>query len=450
MSISVLLLFGILAQQERAIDEIVRVDIVTLDLLALDDQGQPITDLRREDFEIYDHRRKVSIEFFDIVNFDRAEVAKDQDPLMQTMVLLLDLGSSALPTIRNSLQEVRSFLSGLPQPLPLQLLIFSMDYGMVTQGFTTDKVTALDDFTQFEVNFLDRVEQRPNYHEQFSITRMEQELQNCIPRTLNASPAFRSSSAVTMAKNCMRLAFERFSSVQSNRSLAVLGSLENVLLSLAQIEGLKTLYLLSPGISTHPGKSSALLASRYNQSLNSGQPSLFGKTGAGNTPGIPAGNQGGDPLDLNSQLNARAPKATNFSVTPLEKEVQRLAHMALTTRTVIHSFTLPHNYLLDRRGAPFEQLETKNVQVHSAYAGFSGELDEGTHEISRLTGGLHFREDAIGDRLESVMAKTRFYYVLGYAKPERSRKGFRGIRVECKRKGVNLHHHGGYFARKRP
>lgn len=445
---SLFFLFSLPIQEEHTIDEIVSVDVVLLDVLVLDDQGLPITDLQANDFEIFENKRPVSRNYFEVVDLRKPTLQplSDDDPLMQTMVLVLDLTRADVRNTRHCFQEIRHFLQDQPATLPMQMLIFSTDYGMVTKGFTTDRIAALDDFTQFEVNFLDRREQLPAFHEQFSLMDLEREIRSCIPKTVNAPSAFRATSATEMAKNCIRQAFDRFSRNQDQRSRLTLESLERVFASLAGIEGMKSVYLVTPGLTTYPGKAGAQLATRYMQSFTTQQnANLFGRIGGSSAPGVPVGTAGTDTFDFNAILNSRAPRSNEYIVGNLEKQVLRLAHMALTTRTTIHTFTLPQNFLLDRRSHDFSRAEANNLQIDHAYTTFSDELNQGHSELSSATGGLHIREKALGKNLATTLSRTKFYYVLGYAKPKRSKKGFRQIQIKIHRDHAQVHHQRGYY-----
>lgn len=445
-----LLLAGTLIQQPSTIDEVLRVDVVVLDVLVTDEHGTSIGDLTVNDFTIFENRRKVTPNYFEAIRFDHSpqKMATDADPLMQTMVLLMDFSRMNIPNTKSALTEIRAFLSQQPKQFPFQVLIYSFETGMVTKGFSRDKVAILDDFTQFEIGFLDRREKYPNYHEQFSLVALERELQTCMPKMSNAPSAWRSNGANIMGQNCIRAAFDQYARKQNNQTQNLLNGLDTVLNALARIEGLKSVYLVGPGISIEPGKSGSFLATRFFQNINRSQnSSLLGRTSANIAPGVPVG--GNSTEDLNTLLNNRAPKATNFSTFHLGTELQNLAHKALSTRTVVHTFGLSHNYQLDRRGSNVNSSGELKTQWDSSYVNFSEELQSGMAEISQMTGGMNHRPKDLGQALTNTLETTKTYYVLGYPKKRHQKKGFHTIRVVCKKDNARVHHQQGFFRSKR-
>jgi VWFA-related protein len=68
---------------------------------------------------------------------------------------------------------------------------------------------------------------------------------------------------------------------------------------------------------------------------------------------------------------------------------------------------------------------------------------------SEMSGGLFFsfrKEPELLKALESFRAFVRSQYTLAYTPPPKKKKGWRKIKVECKRKDIELRHREGYWA----
>lgn len=441
-----LILHTLSFQSELTIDEVTQIDVTLVDVLVLDAKGNPIRDLQQQDFRVYENQKQVSLNYFEVMDFrDPARLEPSQnDPEMQTLILILDLARMDLPATRTTLQAVRFFLEQQPSLFPAQTMLYSFDTGRITAGFLRDKAAILDDFTQFEINFLNRREALPALHEPFHLATLERELHQCVPKMQRAPSAWQSSSAGTMGRNCLLVAYDQFRNRHQQQSEAILSGFTQVLSSLSGIEGLKSVYLVSPGFSLAPCETASHLASRYLQTVSTSQRTGLFSSGS-LAPGVQTEGSTSASLDLNQILNSRAPVANVFTTHNFERELLELAHHAFLNRTVIHTFSVTQNLLSERQNHAFANAEATYSALAGTYQNFAAELDYGLQALSSATGGLHCRNKHIGQHLQETFQSSSVYYVLGYSPPLRKGKKHHRLRVECTRPDTVVYTQSGFF-----
>jgi VWFA-related protein len=114
-----------------------------------------------------------------------------------------------------------------------------------------------------------------------------------------------------------------------------------------------------------------------------------------------------------------------------------------------------------RVNAPVHFLEVAEAEVAPAFEGIDYryalpsdarvspldpvEASGGSDLLALDTGGLRVADNDIERGFERILDATRLYYILGFEPPARGKPGFHKIRVEVRRKGVQVRARRGYF-----
>lgn len=117
--------------------EIIRIEtrLVNLNVKAVDKAGQPLTDLKLEDFAVYEDAVKQDVTHFKPVN---APV---------NVLMLLDLSGSTQKKRGAMIEAARKFIDTLPSQDKISLVAFTRRYRQLTD-FTTDKVALKKELEQ--------------------------------------------------------------------------------------------------------------------------------------------------------------------------------------------------------------------------------------------------------------------------------------------------------------
>ena len=426
--------------KEITVDESFRVGYIMLDVVAHDGEGMPVTDLTREDFVLKENRKKIGIEVFQTLDFRSPEeggvpVAPEQHPIQQTMILLLDLQTAGLDIAKRTLAQLEGFLHDLETHDRLQIFIFSLDKGVISEGFTTEPLHALDDLVVFEEKILSDLRHNPSGVPFQTMADFEAELGTCLARE-RIAPGSENTKGAGMIGVCLESAHEVFMAHQARRTRKVLGVTEKLMLFLARVDGLKSMYLVSPGFSLRPGVAAASLVHSYRRqdgALTGRSPFSSGGLNAttGSTP-----NEDSD----YTNLFARIPANLTLPTLSLDREFESISQIAMASRVVFHTFGLSKQYHKERKATTI----AKGIRGEHAYVSYGEELIGGLRQLADQTGGSHTVTSDLQTSLQGTMNGHRFYYVLGYPMPKTRNKKFRQIQIACKRPGVTLGYRKGY------
>ncbi|MGH9939352.1 MAG: VWA domain-containing protein, partial [Blastocatellia bacterium] len=111
--------------------------LVNLNVKAVDKAGQPLTDLKLEDFVVYEDTVKQDVSHFKPVN---APV---------NVLMLLDLSGSTQKKRGAMMEAARKFIDTLPPQDKISLVAFTRKYRPLT-GFTTDKIALKKEVEQIK------------------------------------------------------------------------------------------------------------------------------------------------------------------------------------------------------------------------------------------------------------------------------------------------------------
>ena len=442
-------------QDQKDIAASMRVEYIMLDVLAVDDQGAPVTYLTAADFEIKENRRTVELEHFETIDFtterqlnkEDAPISdtstEEIDPIQQTLILVLDLGTMETVRIEETILQLEDFLDSLGNRSDLQIFIFSLDRGFISRGFVQDPQIALEDLSLFEGGFVTDLGDNRNMAKLNSLSSLEEDLNRCFvgkgtDSRIDANNPGAITSGASMVTPCIENAFKIFSSFQVDRTAAALQTLENFILFMRSISGLKSIYLISPGFAYAPAQAAATLAKTYQD-----------KAGAPSSPFAAPGtvtnnNSGNGQEGVFTSSHFKLQEVSGFKHNLFEDHFRRISHLAMANRTVLHTFSLSKDHLKDRKKSGLSFKGPQGINADRVYFNYGKEMIEGPAWLAQSSGGTHRHGGDLVAALNETLQRHRFYYVLGYPKPKGSKK-YRKLHITCSRPGVTLSHAQGYY-----
>ena len=426
---------------DQKIQEELTVNFITLDVMAVDKQGRPVTNLKASDFVVKDKGRKVKISFFDTLDMLAGE---GEEPMPeddsgnahrdtagkadQQLILALDLEDVNTVQAAKTLKQLRSFITTLDHVFNYRILVYSMEHGAVTQGFVGQRkkvLLALDAFTAR--HFGDRVDsRRPAAGEgtvlddlaeddsgpttpwkqgsnlkrgPISLADLEEACEECMKLFQGNHP---------MRSSCINDNMNAFIEKHYDRTLRVLGELQSLTRKFEQQDGMKTMLLVSPGFSTTSLDAAIALPNFM----------LGGKD------------------ELHSQT------AKLFNSERMQHDYRTLLHSCTVNRIIFHAFDIYNPMDTHQRAgsARFGKPIPKKV-----YNDYNQEVSSGLFFLAQDTGGSFTQAFTLSRPIGKVMNASRFYYHLGYNTPKGKKGAWRKLKITCKRKGVRLTYRKGYF-----
>jgi VWFA-related protein len=378
----------------------VQVTTIEVWVKAVDSSGNPVTDLKQDDFEIYEDRVKVKTGCFEqsavslIPSQTQTSTADVQlAPAPKKFVLFLDLLNTTpaeYAFVKPKMQQFLDQISGRNWEVLLAALMPNGKLGLISP-FTTD------------INRIHTLlsEARANDHRDIRVLRNVRELQDLIVQARETS-ADLTSVLFTEARN-----FTREDKDISVYSMDALASFANYLQKKADKERTIILYV-SGGFQSEPGRI------YYNMLERAGYADLGSMAAVTNPAQIPETN-----FDFQREVQKGIGSLNRFNVTLY----------AINTRGLAGSGTDP----------------SLNASSHDieAFRDYQNTLDQIAHE----TGGVSFANSnnfKVG--FDQVFTDLDHQYMLCYDAPEHRKTGeYHHIRVVCKRPGVQIRYRQGYL-----
>lgn len=426
------------------VDERFRVEYVVLDVLATTRQGDLVTDLTVDDFVVTENRKKVDINYFDVLDLRNRESASitgefvetlpvEKSPTIQAgpsvpqVILALDMDDVEHLQLRNTFDQVREFLVGLTQEQIL-LNIYSLQNGQVTEGFVASSEFALADFDEYVENtyrrmFDDRdgpnqsmrtVDNRNNFGptSDRSMLQAGPKSLDDIERALEQCMILFQEDAVRCVNDTLRQVMDE----QETRSLRVINQLESLMYRFQETNGLKIMYFISPGFSISAPVAPQQLVNRYLQRLQ-----------ATNRP---------------DRAGAPFMPGRGYS---LRDEYQRVVHAFVRNRVVFNTIDMFNTGQAQQRSISAEYGGSGGMELGQIYRQYEIDMDSGLVELAEDSGGSFHQVTMIADLIDRSIGSSRFFYVLGYQSPSSKPGKFRKLKVKVKRKGVKVSHRKGYI-----
>lgn len=386
------------------------VDLVTLDVVVTDKQGEPVGGLEEKDFRLLEDGKKVKLTRF-------AGTAEDASSPAPQIVVLVDNRHLDAESRNRALDALAASLERRMETDETPVMIATYDGALgVVQPFTSDAASvraALEGLKDGPVASDDLFEARRS-RASFLDTNVSQ-LRQGLSNRREGQAAF--ASMFNQLKG-----YGHEIEADAAQTLSALGSLVS---TLGGVNGKKALFLLSEGLAVQP----------LGQLLADFQLRAGGKNAAlQDTVDISAfDSQESTGIASTSRIEALGRATQDFDTFSLEDEFSELVGLASSTRVAVYPLLVP-----DERGAGARREE--EVREFS-------DLREGPEMLARGTGGLALPRGAeIGTFVERALGAARTSYTLAF-EPKGDTGAYHRLEVDVKGKGLEAHHRAGYVRR---
>jgi VWFA-related protein len=413
---SSLLLLVALAQQPTPPPFVstVEVRVVNVDVVVTDREGQPVTDLRPEDFTLLEDGRPVELKnFYKVVEaapqLALEDVSRGVSPaderFRRRVVLVVDNNFLDPATRARALERAKAFLT--------QIQAGETEWAVAAVGEELQYLMPFTTDTFRVAAALDEVGKLPSFAARH---RLEFRLENDPVRS-----QYLQTEEPTRAVRYDIGQTQRFVSQERARrtlqSFAVTARvLGGLLRSYAAFGGRKAVLLLTGAMEFHPEA----------QYLVSNDPKTWSDTG----------------------LTDRT--QSDLALESLKREMEEVLQ-ALVRAANATGFAL---YVVNARGldSPLRLHDVENRQLGMVknLGSFTSPPETGDPETAPLTlvqgtGGLYFRASQLEQPLGRILADTATYYSLGYTPSHPPDRQFHAIAVKVSRPGVTVRHRLGYL-----
>jgi VWFA-related protein len=400
------------------------VALVDVWVKAVDDSGEPIKDLKAEDFEVYEDGKKVAIECFEQRVHDiTQEPASKIDP--PKFVVYLDLLNTEVPhlaLIRSRLFEFLDQMAPYSYEVMVVALVPDGKIGVVTP-FTRNSYQVKAAIEKAKGNGALSAEQRNSESQIRSLMDQIEEERDPIMsiEDLVRPDAEQPGEMGVIEKNTQTLrsayglAYE-YSRVERQRGEVTLRALETLGVYLVQNknEGAHTIVLyISGGFNSEPGRHYYELIDRIAEKKGL----VFDRQ----VFAIRSGKREPERFNVLELLRGTVGKLNRLNVTLY----------SMSTRGM--------SLLADSSTARSADSVGDNLQVEA-------NLQDSLKQLAAETGGLAFTNSQnFKAGFDDIAKDLEHNYVLCYSPPGKEKKAYHEIKVVCKRPGVKLRYRKGYF-----
>jgi VWFA-related protein len=445
------------AQQPSTFQEVLDVNLVNVDVVAVDKKGELVTDLTLDDFQITDDGKKVEVEYFARLG---ASALADQPAApssetaaaapasaavseRQRLIVVVDLDSEQLLNRNRVLDEVVQYLEGRAQEVTAMMVTYGGSGLDVKLPFSTSAGewrSTIDAIKKMPSRGLARAAEH---------RRMVESIKEIQRRADTRSEEARNQlsqliGGVRSEAESMRM-----------DGRATLRAIQTLVSVLSTVQGPKSLVYVGDGVPTHPGEELYnILADVFESDRRFGEQSgaapgstsggTGGAAGGGSTEGGGGGGFSASPR-LNSTQTLRT-DAMGFDLTP---DIRALTSTANSHRVTIYgvSSNVPGgagkaDMNLGARVSPTASLNYDVSRVQTR--------EQSLRLMANETGGLALAPNAgIPAFLDRLFADQKNRYSLAYVSPHGGDSEFHRIKVKVNRKGVELRHRESYLDRPR-
>jgi VWFA-related protein len=411
--------------------EVIEVNVVNVDVQVTDRDGRPVTDLRREDFEVFEDGKRVELTHFRAVKPDVAgarpappeETAPPSQPAAAPapqlppeerlhLIVYVDNFNLSPHHRAKVLKQLRGFLQGLG-PAD-RVLLATNDMSMnVRLPFTSDPA-ALE-------AALDEIGKLPTLGQESANERRQ-----VIHRILELREAVRRFDGP--CSNMLLAPAESYAETTRQEVLRSINAMTVLVNSLSGVPGRKALLHVSDGLPVTPGEEAfQLLVELCGGGTQSGIEDVFD----------------GDLLEQNVQISGRTLmiKAQGYSTA---EDFDKLAAHANANRVTL--YTLQASGLVAPSAAEGgSPLEERMYQLPNMQALFTANLQNSLSLLATETGGRAiFNANDLTSDLRRIQNELGSYYSLAYSPAHAGDARQHRIEVKVRRPGLQVRHRKGY------
>lgn len=404
---------------QNPIKDLVRVEYVLLDVVAVDRSGKPVTDLRAEDFIIKEGRQKINFDLVDkrdytlqgdLVDTSVTKVAGEKVPSgtpqqePYQMIIVLDLESLTQTQKKQASRQLLEFLDDIKTENPFKIYIYDLNDGQITDGFTSDFADARFKLETHAINIKERGPDENWFQTNPSLVNLEENIISC-KRSFGQDAQKRYKGHLKHLTHCIQEQLDGFVDQEEDELRRIIGQLESVSKRFEDNDQPKFIYFVSPGFSLTPGRAAGHLA-RTHLPSEEGSTLVYG--------------------------------------TSYEKDFRRLFHYCIKNRIVFNTYNIFNSErVVDRKLD--SQFRNYSRGILDSYRTYSVSQNKGLSTLAKESGGEHFSGMNLMSDMMRTYKKSQHVYVLGYPSPKGKKGKYRKIQVKCKRSGVKLLHRGGYY-----
>jgi hypothetical protein len=424
---SVLLAFQQGAQSDM--EQRLRVDYVWLDVIAVDRNGEPVTDLGPADFVVTENKRPIELESVEAIDLregldEGSSVAVAPQPDLR-FVVTLDLRQAGSFEARQTLNELERFLTNLPQVPGIEYTAYSMEHGSVFDGFTADPLRVWRALDALEPSVQENIQAAAPSDDGVSgpldVEQLLPHVNSCrIEEGTDDRPARHADIEL-----CLSEILDGYIAGRETRTERRIIELGNLVYGYGDGSIAHRFLLVSPGLSLQPGVEAVRLARDL---LDTGPTDFYPQDATGS------------PLSSRASSKPTLAKPRSF-----ELEMRHLVHAGIRNRATFFTFEPPKE---PPESQPRESKTDPGVEraFRKAYQSEREALAKGLGELADRSGG-QYGADAVAVGMRDAVELSRFLYTLGYPAPPGERGQFRNVEVKCRRPNVRLLYPSGYFVR---
>jgi VWFA-related protein len=366
---------------------------VRVDVIVTDRQGNPVTDLRQEDFEVLEDGKSQSIETFRLVKIDSATPVETTGRVIRS----------------RSDEETAAANENA------RIFVFFLDDYHVRLGASMGTRKPLVEFVQNQVgpNDLLAVMYPLTPLDAVTLTRNHASIMNTLERFEGRKYNYEPRNAIEE-----QYALYPTEVVERIRRQVSLSALEGLSIKLGSLrEGRKAIVLVSEGYT-------ALLPPQMRDQIAV-------------MPGFNNPNRNNPNAGENSITEDRARMSADMDV---QRELQEVFDAANRNNTAI--------YAVDPRGLSTGEFDiTDNISFRTSQESLRSTQDTLRVLADETDGRAIVNRNDLGKAMQQIVRDSSFYYLIGYNSSEAPQDGrFHEIKVRVKRPGTQLRARKGYWA----
>jgi VWFA-related protein len=414
--------------------DLIEVNVVNVDVHVTDRNGRPVTDLRREDFEVFEDGKRVALTHFRTVTADAqpaaavvpppeastapsppveaATVPVGPPPEEQLHLIVYIDNFNLSPNNRTKvLRQLRGFLKNLG-PTDRTMLVTNDMSMNVRLPFSSDPAA-------LEAG-LDEIQELPTHGQESAIERRQ-----VVHRILEIREAVRIRDGP--CSSMLLAPAESYAETTRQEVLRSINTMTVLVNSLSGVPGRKALLHVSDGLPVTPGEEAfQVLIELCGGGTQSGLQDVFD----------------GDLLDQNVQISGRTlmVKAQTYSTV---NDFDKLAAHANANRVTL--YTLQAGGLAAPGGAEGFGMEERMFQLPNMQALFTANLQNSLSLLATETGGRAiFNANDLTSDLRRMQNELGSYYSLAYSPVHTGDGRQHRIEVKVRRPGLQVRYRKGY------
>lgn len=416
-------------QQEIAPEDVIRItsNLVQTDVVVTDKNDRPISDLSREEFELYDNGKRQEVRFLEFVSVDKGKRTEGEHPsglplnseiatnlsakdLKRVIAFVVDDLTIPYEDMFTVRQLLLDFVDNRMREGDLVAIVRVIGGKGLLQQFTSDRQLLRQSIAALNVQT----------HPFAAVNNPAPDRITSLPRPIGVTPSevsFEDQGLVNL--NDPNDETQRF-----YRGLFALTTANFVIDSLREVPGRKNLFLISGGIP------------------------IFEGAGIGSTP-----NTGSAYSNVSYLLHRLEDNAVRSGVV-----INTLDPRGLKATPGVRSFTdTPARSSLGaedpnfgRGGSSAGRADLPGSPSDDPFGPLLSGASEhlGLDTVAKATGGVSvINTNNFRDGLDKALSRGNSYYMLAYAPSEKFDRKFHTIEVKVKREGARVYAHRGYLAR---